>query len=351
MLNSHPTASIVPATSNRVLGGTALFAALVAALGLWLALSQLAGFLLRAGLAPAEVGFWRLLLAGSAFALHALLSHKTPRLEARAWLRVTALAVVSAALVLALGLGWGVSAGLVALLPLLAALLAALWWPRGLRSLNALLVGVAVLLLGYGVGVAPDGASLSALLLVGAALAAYYRLARGLLARLEPLALYALALPLAAALLLPALDFAPKAAVLWLGLGLFALLSSYGVYSLYYLAVSQLGLARERAAASAEPAATLLVALLLTAWNPAALLVAALMGALLVAAHKALERAGLWRPIRPAARLGSRPRAAARALETQLIETVQEAKLERKQEPQPASIQTTHPQGPHRRAA
>lgn len=287
-----PPARSVPGPQSRLVALTA-YASLLGALGLWLTLGHLAERLLAAGLAPLEIGFWRLLLAGGAFALHATLSRRAPRLASGDLSRAAALALLGVgAFYLILSLSW--ARGGLALYALPAALALLLWgpplwqrpgWRSGLRRVNLLLLGVlAALLLWSGTGADLSPATLVLPLLLGASFAVYYRLGQGLLARMTPVALYALVLPLAAACLLPALEPAAKTPTIWLGLGLFAALSSYGLHGLYYLILSNLGVRRGALTASAEPVAASLVALLLFApLSPLSLMSAAVVGAGLLA--------------------------------------------------------------------
>jgi hypothetical protein len=244
-------------------------------------LHHLAQGLLGAGLRPLEISFWRLLLGGGAFALHALLSR---RLKVKPHDAPYGLALVL--------IGFGTFYAAISLpltgitgLYLLPAGLGLLLWLRSgnatpLRKLNVLLfISLALLLLASGQG----GTGIPVALLLGISYAGAILFSRKLLTRYAPVTLYAATLPLAAMILLPLVTFAHKSPATWLELALFSLLSSYALYGLYYLVMRSLGANRDLCAASAEPVAASLTALMLFAsLTPFSLLMAGVIAAALL---------------------------------------------------------------------
>jgi drug/metabolite transporter, DME family len=249
-------------TQPRLVALTA-YASVAAAVALLFLLRHLTHNLQGAGLAPLEIGFWRLLLVGGALALHAAASRRAlPRRDDAP--SVVALALVGVSLFYA-AFGFPHALGWLYALP--AALGVGAWLLLGrataLRKANLLLAALVALLLLAGWREGSMFVHLLPPLLLGVACAGYLLIGRGLFSRYAPVSVYAVALPLAAVSLLPLVSFAPKTPLLWLELGLLALLSSYLAYSLYYLAMSHLGLARDLLATTAEPVVALLLVLLL----------------------------------------------------------------------------------------
>lgn len=236
--------------------GLLVVGGLVFGLGSWLSARGVGGL---------ELAFWRALLAGGAFFVHAGFQGS---LHASSPGKLAALALAGFyGLYLPLALPH--TGPLIGFLLLIPALLAVTLWPvRGqiLRKLNGVLVGVLALgLLAGATGLSRGdfATSLGWGGLTGVGLVAYLLLARPLAARLSPLTLHALTLPLGALLLWPlsgtlAPAFAVKGAEVWAGLVLLAGLSSYGLYALHYTLLTSLGTPRAQAVTSAEPVAALL---------------------------------------------------------------------------------------------
>ncbi len=232
----------------------------------WTLLLPMARTLVGTGMGGLELAFWRLLLAGGVFALHARLSGRLELKPPRQGLAL--LAPLGLALPYAATLfleAWTPLNGIYLAAFLIAATALGLLWLFGgsaLRKLNLVLAsGLALYALAVAGGVSAEmllrnggwGAT------VGVGLAAYALACRGL-ERRAPVTFYAFALPLGALALLPLVagHVAPKSAGVWLLLVVFALLSTYGFYALHALVLRSLGTSKVSIVATAEPVAALL---------------------------------------------------------------------------------------------
>ena len=257
---------------------------IVAAALLWATIGPVARFALRAGIEPLEISFWRAAIAGALFVLHAALRRRLriarrdlPALGGFALLGVT---IFYFAYFRAVELG---GAALAAILlytaPAWVALAAALWLGERLTARKALavamtLAGISLVAVGSGAGVG-SGAALAASrmsaigwgLLAGVAYAAYYLFGKRYFARYEASTLFAYALPLGAAMLLPAVAFAPKTAADWLVLLFLAVVPTYGAYLLYSFGLTRLEATRAATVATLEPVAAAALAYLV--WGEA----------------------------------------------------------------------------------
>jgi DME family drug/metabolite transporter len=260
------------------------YAYIVAAALLWATIGPAARFALRAGIEPLEISFWRAGIAGLLFLLHAatrgrlrIARHDLPAVGGFALLGVT---IFYWAYFRAVELG---GAALAAILlytaPAWVALAAALWLGERLTVRKALavamtLAGIALVALGSGAGAAVGAAratsrvpALAWGLLAGVAYAAYYLFGKRYFARYEASTLFAYALPLGAALLLPLVSFAPKSATAWLVLLFLAVVPTYGAYLLYSLGLARLEATRAATVATLEPVAAAALAYLV--WGEA----------------------------------------------------------------------------------
>lgn len=270
---------VVPA-SSKSLG----YAYLIAAALLWGTIGPAARFALRAGIEPLEIGFWRAAIAGLLFGLHAAVRGKL-RIARRDLPAVGGFALLGVTIffwsyfrAVELG-GAALAAILLYTAPAWVALAAALWLGERLTARKALavaltLAGIALVALGSGTGVtnsAGDAAArVSALawgLLAGLAYAAYYLFGKRYFARYEASTLFAYALPVGAALLLPAVAFAPKSAVEWLVLLFLGVVPTYGAYLLYGAGLARVEATRAATVATLEPVAAAALAYLV--WGEA----------------------------------------------------------------------------------
>ena len=288
------------------------YAFIVAAALLWATIGPAARFALRAGLDPLEISFWRAVIGGVLFGLHATVRGRLriarrdlPAVGGFALLGVTIFywsyfrAVQSG--------GAALAAILLYTAPAWVALAAALWLGERLTVRKSLavvltLAGIAFVALGSDSGGA-GGADLSATrgsafafgLLAGLAYAAYYLFGKRYFARYEASTLFAYALPLGAMLLLPAVTFGPKAAADWLVLLFLGVVPTYGAYLLYSFGLARVEATRAATVATLEPVVA--AALAYAVWGEAlrglgyvgAALV--LAGVLLVATERGVREA------------------------------------------------------------
>lgn len=245
---------------------------LIAAL-LWGLVGVFVKGVLDAGVGTLEVAFWRCLLGGGLFCVHAL-ARRDFRLHARSdlgSLAAFALLVIAAHYVTfnvaTLHGGVGLVNLFLATLPALIALGAALSGNRpspltlGLVALSVL--GLALAAAGGGHGVHVSALSVGASAVTTAALAAYTVFGKGMLRRYSPAGLNAFVMPLAALFLLPFVQFHEKSLEAWGYLFVLALLPTYLAHLLYQTGLKQLDPTRAALLASLEVPAALLTAALL----------------------------------------------------------------------------------------
>jgi drug/metabolite transporter, DME family len=104
-------------------------------------------------------------------------------------------------------------------------------------------------------------------LLSGLAYAGYYLFGKRYFTRYEASTLFAYALPLGAALLLPAVTFAPKSTGDWLVLLFLGIVPTYGAYLLYSIGLARAEATRAATVATLEPVAA--AALAYAVWGEA----------------------------------------------------------------------------------
>jgi DME family drug/metabolite transporter len=260
------------------------YAYIVAAALLWATIGPAARFALRAGITPLEISFWRAAIAGLLFVLHA---------GARGRLRVARadlLAVGGFALFGVTIFYWSYfravelgGAALAAILlytaPAWVALAAALWLGERLTVRKSIAValtlgGIALVAVGSGSGVSAGAMGPASRapafawgLLSGLAYAGYYLFGKRYFGRYEASTLFAYALPLGAALLLPVVTFAPKAVHEWSVLLFLAVVPTYGAYLLYSFGLARIEATRAATVATLEPVAAAALAYLV--WGEA----------------------------------------------------------------------------------
>jgi DME family drug/metabolite transporter len=244
---------------------------------LWATIGPAARFALRAGISSLEISFWRAAIGGLLFALHAgargRLRVARADLPAVAGFAVLGVTILYWSYFRAVELG---GAALAAILlytaPAWVAVAAALWLGERLTARKTLavamtLAGIALVALGSSSGA--TGAAGSAAtrvpalafgLLSGVAYAAYYLFGKRYFARYAAPTLFAYALPIGAALLLPAVRFAPKGAMEWLVLVFLAVVPTYGAYLLYSLGLARVEATRAATVATLEPVAAAVLA-------------------------------------------------------------------------------------------
>ncbi|WP_425148086.1 DMT family transporter [Deinococcus sp.] len=241
------------------------------------------------GLSPLEVAFWRAALGGGLYLLHALLTRaRFPRGRDALVTAAFGLAGVSVfygsyQLAVRSG-GASLASVLLYTAPAFVALMGWLFLKErlGLRELGAVvgtLAGISLISLGGGAGVQVTGAALGWGLAAGFTYSLYYLYGKLYFSRFASVALYALALPVGAAGLVPFTHFVHKSPQAWGLLLLIAFFSTYLAYLAYAAGLKHLPATRASVIASLEPVVASLLAALVFAERPSAL---ALLGATLV---------------------------------------------------------------------
>ncbi|PNY83031.1 EamA family transporter [Deinococcus koreensis] len=243
----------------------------------------------QAGVAPLEVAFWRAVLAGGLYALHAaVIRSPLPRgrdLWITAAFGVAGVGVFYGSYQLAVRSG-GASLASV-LLYTAPAFVALMGWlflrerlgARELLAVAGTLLGIGLISLGGGQGVTVTGAALAWGLVAGFTYSLYYLYGKAFFNRYHPTALLSVALPVGAVCLLPFVEFSAKTPAAWGSLGAIAVFSTYLAYLAYSAGLRHLNATRASVIASLEPVVATVLAALIFAERPAAL---ALLGAALV---------------------------------------------------------------------
>lgn len=254
---------------------------IVVAAALWGLIGVLSKGVLGAGVGALELAFWRAALAGGMFALHAGVARQHPPkgrdVGAFALFSLVGVVLFYTSYTLSVQTG-GVSLASILLYSAPAFVALAAWplygelpTPRKLLLLGGTLLGVVLVSRSSGAAETVSGAALVWGLLAALSYSSYYLFGKWALARYSPVTIYAWVLPFGALGLLPFVTFSPKSPVVWLLLGLLALVSTYAAYGLYYTGLKRVPASRAVLVASIEP------------------VVAAVLGALLFG-----ERLGLW---------------------------------------------------------
>lgn len=268
-------------------------ACIVAAALLWATLGPVARYLLQAGVGPLEISFWRAAIAGALFAAHAL-ARRQRGLAIRDVPAVAGFALVGVTLfylayfrAVELG-GASLAAVLLYTAPVWVALGAAALLGERLtaRRLVAIALSLAGVVLVAGASDGPVGraAPTAAVLwglLAGLAYASYYIFGKRWFARYEPAVVFAVAMPLGAAALLPMVDFASKPPWAWAVLVFIAAVPTYGAYLLYAAGLARVDATRAATVATLEPIAAAAIAFV--AWNESLRPIAYAGGALVIA--------------------------------------------------------------------
>jgi len=236
---------------------------------LWGLLGVFSRAVLDAGVAPLEIAFWRAVIAGAAFGLHATLVGRLrlrPRaagggrdLAALAAFALVGVTLFYAALSLAIDAG-GISLAFV-LLYTAPAFVTLLAWPllgerigrRKLALVGLALAGVALVARSGGGGVVVSATSLGWGLTSAAAYASYYLFGKWVLGRYAPVTIFAWVLPIGALGLAPFVTFAAKSPAVWASLAVLGLVSTYLAYLVYYTGLARTEASRAVLVATIEP--------------------------------------------------------------------------------------------------
>lgn len=262
---------------------------ILAAAFLWGLLGILGKWAQGAGLQPLEVAFWRAVLAGGLYALHAALTRSALPRGRDFWITaafgLSGVSIFYGTYQLAVRAG-GASLASV-LLYTAPAFVALMGWAflrekLGLRELLAVvgtLLGIGLISLGGGQGVHVTPAALGWGLAAGFTYSLYYLYGKAFFHRYAPHALLAVALPIGALGLWPFVQFTHKTPAAWGSLGTIAIFSTYLAYLAYSAGLRHLPATRASVIASLEPVVAATLAAILFGER---LGVLALLGAALV---------------------------------------------------------------------
>lgn len=287
MAADRPTLSATPGP-RAALPAPALI--LIAAV-LWGLLGILGKWAQGAGVSALEVAFWRAVLAGALYALHATVTRSPLPRGRDLWITaafgLAGVSVFYGSYQLAVRSG-GASLASV-LLYTAPAFVALMGWAflrerlggRELLAVAGTLLGIALISLGGGQGVTVTPAALAWGLLAGFTYSLYYLYGKAFFQRYAPHALLAVALPVGAAGLLPFVSFSAKSPAAWWSLSAIAVFSTYLAYLAYSAGLRHLPATRASVIASLEPVVAATLAAAVFGEQLAAL---ALVGAALVIA-------------------------------------------------------------------
>lgn len=248
------------------------YAYIVAAALLWATLGPVARFLLQEGVTALEIGFWRAAIAAVLFAAHAaarrdawVASRDLPAIGGFALLGV-ALFYVAFFRAVETG-GAALAAILLYTAPVWVALAARIWLREliTMRKAAAIALSLAGVVLVAAGSDEPGSRSIGASaiawgLLSGVTYASYYLFGKRYFTRYEPARVFAIAMPLGAAALLPFVQFTQKPAWAWLLLLFIAAVPTYGAYLLYAAGLARTDATRAATIATIEPLAAALLA-------------------------------------------------------------------------------------------
>ncbi|MBB4636230.1 DMT family transporter [Longimicrobium terrae] len=243
---------------------------------LWGLMGPVTRIALAEGLTPLEIAFWRGMLAGGLFAVHAVVIQR-PWLQKRDVPMVIAFGLTGVAGLLAtysLAVEAG-GAALAAILlytaPVWVALFSVLFLAermtgRKLAALALATLGVAGIALSTGGGsIRLTAAGLGWGLASGLAYALYYLFGKRYFERYATATLFMYALPAAALLILPAVRFHPKSAAAWGALAFLAIVPTYTSYVFYSAGLKRIEATRAATVATIEPVVAAFAAFLM--WN------------------------------------------------------------------------------------
>lgn len=222
------------------------------------------------GVGPIEIGFWRAVIAGALFFVHArLLRIALPRgrdLIAIAIFGLVGVSFFYACYQSAVRLG---GASLASVLQYSAPVfVAVLGWVilrerLGLREIIYIaicVIGVGFISLGGGSGVQVNVASVGVGLIAGFSYSLYYVFGRRFFARYNPLAVFSVMMPVGALGLLPFVSFHPIPASGWLNLLGLALVCTYLAYLVHSLGLRHIPAAKAAVIAATEPLSAAILA-------------------------------------------------------------------------------------------
>lgn len=269
-------------------------ALIAAAALLWATLGPVSRFLLRDGIDPLEISFWRATIAGALFATHALA--RRHRGVARRDLPATIAFALVGVTVFYLAFfravetgGAAIAAILLYTAPIWVAIGAAAWLGERLTRRKAVaiamtLCGVVLVAAGTGGVRTAGGAAPTAVLwglLSGLSYSVYYIFGKRYFVRYAPAMVLAVAMPVGALALLPLVTFAPKPAIAWALLVFIAAVPTYGAYLLYAAGLARVEATRAATVATIEPIAA--AALAVAVWGEPMGIPALLGGCLVLA--------------------------------------------------------------------
>lgn len=255
-----PTPAAVWTTSVERRWG---YGAVLLAAVLWGLLGPVSRVAYAAGVEPQEVAFWRAVLGGALFGVHALALRRL-RIARRDLPVVAVFGLCGVALLFAsyqLAIRAGGAALAAVLLYTAPAWVALLTWLLRLErmdrvkltALGLALVGVALVSLGHGGGVHLSAAALFWGLLSGFAYALYYLFGKRYFPRYPSPTLFFPAFLVGALGLLPAVHFHPKPPAAWAAVIFLGVFSTYGAYFVYSLGLARLEATRAATVATLEP--------------------------------------------------------------------------------------------------
>lgn len=260
-------------SSNRPGAAASGYLLVIVAAVLWGLIGLISTGILAEGVSAIEVAFWRALLGGALFLVHAAVTGDLALRRRTDAMPMVAFALVGvslfyASLVLAIDEG-GISLAFILLYtaPLFVIFGAWLLLGEALTARKLVLaplavLGIALVSWGGGTGITISAASIVWGLVSGLSYASYYIFGKLYLNRYRPATIYAWVMPLGAVFLLPLVEFAPKSASAWLLLGLLALLSTYVAYLVYYTGLARVEASKAVLVATIEPVVAVVLAAL-----------------------------------------------------------------------------------------
>lgn len=217
------------------------------------------------GVGPLEVAFWRAVIGGVLFIVHALWTGDLALDRRRdgwvfAGFGLVGVTLFFGAINMAIATG-GISLAVILLYSAPAFVVVLSWILLGepltgvkLAALGLVMAGVAmVALAGDSTGVTVTVVSIAWGLAAALSYSSYYLLGKTLLERYAPQAVYAFILPVGALGLAPFVEFSPKSPTAWLLLVALGVLSTYFAYLAYYSGLRSVEASRAVLVASLEP--------------------------------------------------------------------------------------------------
>ena len=239
---------------------------------LWALIGVVSAELMTKGVSPMEIAYWRALLGGGVFAIHATVAGHWVIGRRRDLILFVILGAMGVGLFfsaynLAIEAG-GVSLAVVLLYtaPAFVAIFATIWLGEALTPLKGLAVllvmlGVAAVALGGdSPGVHINRGSMGWGLLAGLGYAGFYVWGKQLLKRYHPVTVYAFVFPVGALVIWPFVDFVHKSAMAWALLALLVVLCTYLAFLVYYLGLRHVEASRAVLIASLEPVIAVILA-------------------------------------------------------------------------------------------